>query len=378
MGGIPTIESLGDLQGKRILLRADLNVPLGKGGVEGASIADDFRIQASRPTIEFLLEAGAGVTVCSHLGRPKGTDPALSMKPVRDELTSYYPGIEVRENLRFDPGEEANDPAFAAQLADGHDFYVNDAFGASHRRHASIVGVPALLPSAGGLTLLDEVSKLTVLLDHPERPYVAIVGGAKVTDKLGLLRALVAKVDAILVGGGMCFTFLAAAGMSVGDSLVEPSQIDSCRHLLETGKIVLPIDLVGLASTKAFGNESGPDAPEHFVGGVPSGYRGLDIGSGSVHEFGRHISSARSILWNGPMGVFEDERFSEGTYAVARLVGASQAYSVVGGGDSAAALRRAGLAGSVSHLSTGGGASLEYLEYGDLVGLAALRHSKEN
>ncbi len=374
---LPSIEDLALRSGQRVLLRADLNVPLRREVDGSRTVADPFRIEAALPTIARLREVDAEVVVCSHLGRPKGVDPMLDMDPVRKILAQYYPEVEVLENLRFDPREEANDPGFAAGLAAGFDAYVNDAFGVSHRRHASIVGVPPLLPSAGGQTLLEEVKSLTVLLETPARPYVAVLGGAKVSDKLGLLNALVQQVDTLLVGGGMCFTFLAAAGLEVGESLVEGTMIDQCQHLLATGKVVLPVDVMGIAATDTFGPDGGASEPQRFGLGVPAGYRGLDIGVGTVERFSELLIGARSILWNGPMGVFEDPRFRQGTDGVAAAIGRSNAYSVVGGGDSVAALHQAGLADSVSHLSTGGGATLEYLEHGDLVGLAALRHSRE-
>jgi len=374
---LPSIDDLDLHPSSRVLLRADLNVPLRQQPDGTRVVADSFRIDAALPTIARLCEAGAQVVVCSHLGRPKGVDPALNLDPVRAVLAQHFPEVEVLENLRFDPREEANDPGFAAELATGFDAYVNDAFGVSHRRHASIVGIPPLLPSAGGLTLLQEVKSLTLLLESPVRPYVALLGGAKVSDKLGLLNALVERVDTLMVGGGMCFTFLAAAGLEVGDSLVEVGMIDQCRHLLATGKVVLPIDVMGIATTESFGPDGGASEPQRFGLGVPAGYRGLDIGPGTVDRFGEILAKARSILWNGPMGVFEDPRFRQGTDQVAAAIGRSEAYSVVGGGDSVAALHQAGLADTISHLSTGGGATLEYLEHGDLVGLAALRHSRE-
>lgn len=374
---IPTIDDLELRPGQRVLLRADLNVPLRNAPDGKRIVADSFRIDAALPTIARLRESGAEVVVCSHLGRPKGVDLAYDMGPVRAIITEHFPEVRVLENLRFDPREEANDPGFAAELAAGFDFYVNDAFGVSHRRHASIVGVPPLLPSAGGITLLDEVKNLTLLLETPARPYVALLGGAKVSDKLGLLNALVQQVDTLLVGGGMCFTFLAAKGLEVGDSLVEEQMIDQCQHLLDTGKVVLPLDIMGLATGDTFGSQDRTGAPQQFGLGVPAGYRGLDIGPATVERFGEILIAAQSILWNGPMGVFEDPRFRQGTDGVAAAIGRSDAYSVVGGGDSVAALHQAGLAKNVSHLSTGGGATLEYLEHGDLVGLAALRHSRE-
>jgi phosphoglycerate kinase len=271
------------------------------------------------------------------------------------------------ENLRFDPGEEANDPAFVDRLVDGHDLYVNDAFGAAHRAHASIVGPPARLPSAAGRLLAREVEVLGGLRTDPKRPFVAVMGGAKVSDKLGVIETLLDVVDALVIGGGMCFTFLAALGHSTGDSLLESEQVDACRHLLEAGKpIHLPSDLVAM----------GPDGSVRTVGrSVPDGWKGLDIGPGTAAEFADVILDARTVLWNGPMGLFEDPRFAAGTEAVARAVADTSGFSVVGGGDSAAAVAQFGLADRIDHVSTGGGASLELIEQGDLPGLAALRSS---
>jgi phosphoglycerate kinase len=288
------------------------------------------------------------------------------MEPVRERLAELAPGVELLENLRFDPGEEANDPAFVDTLVDGHELYVNDAFGAAHRAHASIVGPPARLPSAAGRLLAREVEVLGGLLESPKHPFVTVLGGAKVSDKLGVIRSLLAKVDELLVGGGMCFTFFVALGHTVGDSLLEADQVDNCKQLLaEAGdRIKLPSDVVAL----------GPGDEVRQVGrSIPDGWKGLDIGPGTAAEFTDVIEEARTVLWNGPMGVFEDERFASGTRAVAEAVAACRGFTVVGGGDSASALARFGLAGEVDHLSTGGGASLEFLEHGDLPGLAALR-----
>lgn len=355
---LPLLEDLPDPAGKRVLLRADFNVP-----VDGGRVVDDFRIRASLPTITWLRERGAEVVVCSHLGRPKGRpDPRYEMAPVRARLAELAPGVELMENLRFDPGEEANDPAFVDRLCAGVDLYVNDAFGASHRAHASIVGPPARLPSAAGRLLAREVEVLGGLLGEPRRPFVAVLGGAKVSDKLGVIAALLERVDGLLVGGAMCFSFLLAAGHRVGDSLAEPDRVEECRRLLD--RVVLPCDLVA----------EGPDGTVATVGrDVPDGWRGLDIGPETAADFGARIGAAATVFWNGPMGMFEDERFAAGTRAVAEAVAAAPGFTVVGGGDSAAALARFGLAERVDHLSTGGGASLEFIERGDLPGLAALR-----
>ena len=372
---IPVLEDLGDLTNKNVLVRSDLNVPLRYDEQGNATIADDFRIRASLPTVEWLLEQGAKVTVCSHIGRPKGKAEAkYSMAPVREYFQAKYPSVTVMENLRFNPGEEENDPLFVQELIAGQDAYVDDAFGASHRAHASIVGPPRFLPSAAGRLLAREFQVLAGLLDDPKRPFVAIIGGAKVSDKLALLEAMVGKVDTLLIGGAMAYTFMAAQGHQVGDSLCEPDRIESCRRILDSGASVLvPVDSRILASSERFGRGiTGADALVQ-AGDVPEGYRGLDIGPETIELFQGAIAGAKTILWNGPMGVFEDQRFCEGTFSIARAVADSDAFSVVGGGDSAAAIDEVGLSAEISHLSTGGGASLELLEKGDLPGLAALR-----
>jgi phosphoglycerate kinase len=360
--GIPTLEDLGDIAGNRILVRTDFNVPL-----DGDRIVDDFRIRAALPTIQWLLHAGGKVVCASHLGRPKGKpDPAYSMAPVRARLAEMVPGVELLENLRFDPGETANDPAFVARLIDGIDLYVNDAFGASHRAHASIVGPPQTLPSAMGRLLAREVEILSGLRDRPKRPFVAVLGGAKISDKLGVVEALLETVDALVIGGAMCFTFFAAQGKPIGDSLFEPDQVDTCKRILERSgdKIHLPEDLVGLDAAGRFAT---------WGSRVPDGAKGFDIGPGSAAAFTDVIMDARMVFWNGPMGMFEDDRFAAGTRTVAQAMADTTAFTVVGGGDSAAALAQFGLADEVDHVSTGGGASLELLELGDLPGLAALR-----
>jgi phosphoglycerate kinase len=369
---VPRLEDLGDLNGKRVLLRADFNVPL-----DGDEITDDLRIRSALPTIEWLQDQGATVTVCSHLGRPQGTpDPAFSLDPVRSRLGELAPGVELLDNLRFDPGETANDPAFVQRLIEGQDAYVNDAFGASHRAHASIVGPPRYLPSAAGLLLASEIDVLLGLRADPEAPFVAILGGAKVSDKLGVIGALLDVVDTLIVGGGMCFTFLAAQGHHVGSSLLEEDKIDVCRDLLaRTDAIRLPSDVTALGPGGQLGNPGAGGEVRQLGVEIPDGWAGVDIGPGTAAEFGDIIAEARTVLWNGPMGVFEDERFAAGTRTVADAVAESRGFTVVGGGDSAAALAQFGLAGDVDHLSTGGGASLELLERGDLPGLVALRHA---
>ncbi len=361
---LPQLEDLLPLDGKRVLLRADFNVP-----IENGRITDDLRIRAALPTIEWLQEAGATVTACSHLGRPKGEpDPKYSMDPVRARLAELAPGVELMENLRFDPGETGDDPEFVARLVEGQDAYVNDAFGAAHRAHASVVGPPRTLPSAAGRLLAREVEVLGGLRESPERPFTAILGGAKVSDKLGVITALLDAVDVLVIGGGMCFTFLAAQGHGIGDSLFEADQVETCKSLLAAAgdRIRLPQDLVAL----------GPDEEVRHVGAeVDDGWKGLDIGPGTAAEFAAVIHEARMVLWNGPMGLFEDERFAAGTRSVAEAVAEAPGFTVVGGGDSAAAMALFDLADKVDHLSTGGGASLELLEQGDLPGLRALRES---
>jgi phosphoglycerate kinase len=273
--------------------------------------------------------------------------------------------VELLENLRFDPGEEGNDPAFVGRLVEDVEAYVDDAFGAAHRAHASIVGPPARLPSAAGRLLQKEVEVLLGLRQDPQRPFIAVLGGAKVSDKLGVIDALLGVVDELVIGGGMCFTFLAARGNPIGDSLCEPDQIDTCRRLLERGKpIHLPEDIVGLDARGEFAT---------FGTRLPDGAKGLDIGPGSAAAFADVVMDARTVFWNGPMGMFEDERFAAGTRTLAEAMAETRAFTVVGGGDSAAALAQFGLADDVDHVSTGGGASLELLELGDLPGLAALR-----
>jgi phosphoglycerate kinase len=358
---LPQLEDLPSVDGTRVLLRADFNVPF-----DGGEITDDLRIRAALPTIEWLREHGAHVTACTHLGRPKGEpNPKYSVEPVRRRLAELAPGVELMENLRFDPGEEGNDPAFVQQLVKGFDAYVNDAFGASHRAHASIVGPPQFLPSAAGRLLAKEVETLLSLRDDPRRPFVAVLGGAKVSDKIGMIDALLDVVDELVIGGGMCFTFLAAQGHQIGDSLCEQDQIETCRRLLARDKpIHLPSDITALGP--------GDDVRQAGVD-LPKGWKGLDIGPGSAAEFTDVILEARTVFWNGPMGVFEDDRFAAGTRTVAQAVVDTRAFTVVGGGDSAAALARFGLAGGVDWISTGGGASLELLELGDLPGLEALR-----
>ncbi|MEM7096578.1 MAG: phosphoglycerate kinase [Actinomycetota bacterium] len=377
MSGVPRLEDLGDLQGKRVLCRVDFNVPL-RDGDGGREIADDLRIRAALPTLRYLLDAGASVVACSHLGRPKGeVVPGLNMDPVRARLGELLPGIEVLENLRFNPGETGNDPAFVAELVDGVDAYVNDAFGASHRAHASIVGPPRHVPSAAGRLLEKEVEVLGGMRERTKKPFVAVLGGSKVSDKLGVIEALLRRCDRLIVGGGMCFTFLAAQGNQVGASLLEEDMIPTCRDLLDRaeGRIVVPHDLTALGPGGVIGDPSAPGEVRQAGTSLPDGWMGLDIGPGTAAEFTDYILDARTVFWNGPMGVFEDPRFAAGTRTVARAMADSRAYTVVGGGDSAAAVAEFGMARDFDHISTGGGASLELLEQGDLPGLEALRNT---
>ena len=361
MTNIPVLDDLGDVRGKRVLVRTDFNVPMSDG-----EISDDFRIRAALPTINWLTERGATVVCASHLGRPKGRpEPKYSMAPVRERLAELAPGVELMENLRFHPGEEGNDSAFVANLIDGIDLYVNDAFGAAHRAHASIVGPPKTLPSAMGLLLQKEVDVLLGLRNQPKRPFVAVLGGSKISDKLGVVEALLDTVDALVIGGAMCFTFFLAQGKTVGASLSEPDQIETCKRLLASGKTIhLPEDIVGLNAEGVFST---------YGTRLPEGAKGFDIGPGSAAAFSDIIMDARTVFWNGPMGMFEDDRFAAGTRTVAQAMADTKAFTVVGGGDSAAALAQFGLDDEVDHVSTGGGASLELLELGDLPGLAALR-----
>jgi phosphoglycerate kinase len=365
MARLPLLEDLGDVSGKRVLVRTDFNVPM-EGPDNARVITDDFRIRAALPTINWLTSRGATVVCASHLGRPKGQPvDKYSMAPIRARLQELAPGVELMENLRFNAGEEANSEAFVAQLVQGFDMYVNDAFGAAHRAHASVAGPPKTLPSAAGRLLQKEVEVLSEMRNHPKRPFIAVLGGAKVSDKLGVIEALLSTVDALVIGGGMCFTFLAAKGMPVGSSICELDQVAVCKRLLDGPKqIHLPEDIVGL---DAEGNYA------TFGVRLPDGAKGLDIGPGTAAAFTDVIMDARTVFWNGPMGMFEDPRFAAGTKTVAQAVADTKAFTVVGGGDSAAALAQFGLDDQVDHVSTGGGASLEYLELGDLPGLAALR-----
>ena len=368
-----TLDSLdaGGIDGRRALVRVVFNCP-----VKDGKVTDNTRIRAALPTIGWLTGQGAEVVACTHLGRPKGTpDPRYSVQPVRERLAELAPGVELLENLRFDPGEEANPSDFVAKLVDGFDAYVNDAFGASHRAHASIVGPPQFLPSAAGRLLAREVEVLLGLRTDPRRPFVAILGGSKVSDKLKVIEALLGVADQLLIGGGMCFTFLAALGNGTGASLREDDMVDTCRTLLEEhgDRLVLPSDITALGPGGKLMDPAAGGEVRQVGTSVPDGWTGVDIGPGTAADFGDRIAEARTVFWNGPMGVFEDPRFESGTRAAAQAVADARGFTVVGGGDSAAALAQFGLADRVDHVSTGGGASLELLEKGDLPGLAALR-----
>ncbi|MDQ4128111.1 MAG: phosphoglycerate kinase [Actinomycetota bacterium] len=380
-----------DLRDKKVLVRVDFNVP-----VKNGEVTDDTRIRRALPTIRHLLSEGARPALISHLGRPKGEpDPKYAMDPVaarlgelleepvrkldvavghevEEALESPGGGVVLLENSRFYPGETKNDPGRSDQLAAPFDLYVDDAFGAAHRAHATTVGVAERLPAAAGLLLEEEIDYLDGVLEDPERPFVAILGGAKVSDKLGVIESLLRTADSLLVGGAMCFTFFKAKGYEVGDSLVEDDYLDEARRLMDDAneRLVLPVDVV--AAEKM---EEGAEAKTVAVDGLVPGKMGLDIGPETVALFEERIAGARTVFWNGPMGVFEIEVFAKGTEGVARAVaGASSggATSVIGGGDSVAAVNKLGLDDRMSHISTGGGASLEYVEGKELPGVAVL------
>ena len=388
MTRLPAIAD-SDYRNRTVLLRADLNVPL-RGGV----VEDAFRLEAALPTVQALRTAGARVVLCSHLGRPKGVDPEFSMRPVGERLGALGrfpvtiatdvagPGasaavkaqrdeVVVLENTRFEPGETSNDPELSDRLAALADAFVMDAFGSAHRAHSSTVGVAERLPSAAGPLLLAEVEAFEKLLGSPERPYVVVLGGAKVSDKLGVITALLPKVDVMLVGGAMCFTLLAAEGYGVGASRIEGDMIPSAAAVLGSAagsRLTLPTDLVAADKLAA-------DAAHRVVSAdaIPGDAVCLDIGPDTAERFASILAGADTVFWNGPMGVFEWEPFAAGTRRVAEAIAASAAYSVVGGGDSVAALRAIHLDGRISHLSTGGGAGLELIERGSLPGIDVLR-----
>jgi phosphoglycerate kinase len=381
------------LRGRRVLIRADFNVPL-----DGARITDDTRIRESLPTITFALEQGAAVVLMSHLGRPKGgPDPAFSLAPVAEDLAkklgrpvallpdcigpqvaartrALKPGEAVLlENLRFHPQEEQNDPAFAKALAAHGDVYVNDAFGSAHRAHASTEGVAHHLPAVAGFLMAKEITYLDEALAKPARPYVAILGGAKVSDKIGVITRLLEQVDRLIIGGGMSYTFLKAQGHAIGSSKLEADKVDLAKQLLAKAAqrkvpVLLPLDHVITTSL-----DPGTPVKTVKVGQIPEGWGGADIGPETITAFTAALQDARTVVWNGPVGVFEQERFLTGSRAIAQTLAGLKAVTVIGGGDSAACVQQLGLGGKMTHISTGGGASLEYLEGKVLPGIAALR-----
>lgn len=378
-----------DVAGKRVLVRVDFNVPIKDG-----KVTDDTRIRRALPTIQYLLSEGAEPVLISHLGRPKGQrDPQYSMDPVAEHLqgllgepvlkldTAVGPeveddlenwngeGVALLENSRFYTGETENDPEFARHLANLVDIYVNDAFGAAHRAHATTVGVAEYLPSAAGLLLAEEVDYLDSVLKEPERPFVAILGGAKVSDKLGVIESLLGLADSLLIGGAMCFTFFKAQGFEVGNSLVEDDYLEEAKRLMDEAgdRLLLPVDVT---IAEKMEEDAGSRSVE--VDSIPEGWMGLDIGEKTVETFRERITGAKTIFWNGPMGVFEIDAFAKGTEGVAQAVAESEATSVVGGGDSVAAVTKLGLEDEMSFISTGGGASLEYVEGKELPGVTAL------
>ncbi len=377
------------VSGKKVLVRVDFNVPIKDG-----QVGDDTRILAALPTIKYLLEQNAAVILCSHLGRPKGeVKPELSLKPVADYLgtlidaevkfvedcigekavaaaAALEPGqVLVLENTRFHAGEKKNDPEMAKQLASLAEIFVNDAFGTAHRAHASNVGVAAQLPAASGFLLEKEIKYLGNTITDPDRPFVAILGGAKVSDKIGVIENLLEKADRILIGGGMANTFFKAQGYAIADSLVEEDAIKTAKTLLKKAgeKLLLPVDVVIADAFAADAVEKVMD-----VGDVPDGWRILDIGPKTVADFGDVIKTAGTVVWNGPMGVFEFDKFAKGTFEIAKVIAERDVTSIIGGGDSASAIKKSGLQGKITHISTGGGASLEMLEGKELPGLAAL------
>ncbi len=379
-----------DVAGKRVLVRVDYNVPIENGVIE-----DDTRITASLPTVNYLLEHGASVILMSHLGRPKGVDDKYRLAPVAAQLekvlgkpVKYIPSkpasvetakalegikpgeVALLENVRFESGEEKNDPELNRSLAALGDAFVLDAFGSAHRAHSSVSGVAGLLPHAGGILLEAEVKALGALTENPVAPYIVIIGGAKVSDKLKVIENLLPKVDRMLIGGGMAYTFVKATGGRIGKSIHEDDYLETAKRLLEQypGKIVLPSDTL---AGDAFSNEA--NTKVFAMGDIPDDWEGMDIGPDSIKAFSSALEGAKTVFWNGPMGVFEFEKFATGTNAIAKVVANLQgAYTVIGGGDSVSAIHQSGQANKISHISTGGGASLELLEGKILPGVAAL------
>lgn len=379
-----------DVSGKRVVVRVDFNVP-----IENGEIQDDTRIRAALPTLNRLLAEGASLILISHLGRPQGkVDPDYSLRPVANRLSALLdrpviladdvigedatekaahldPGeVLLLENVRFEPGEEKNDEALARDLAAYGDLYVNDAFGAAHRAHASTTGIAQHVPAYAGDLMVSELAALRALTDNPARPFVAILGGAKVSDKIGVIENLLSLVDVVLLGGGMANTFLLAEGKAVGDSLVEASLVDTARAVIDRAinqnvGLILPVDVVTARSLDSQSATVAADA-------IPDGWAAYDIGPRTIELFDQAIAGAKTIFWNGPMGVFERPAFANGTLAVAKAVARSGAFTVIGGGDSVSAIEQSGLAGQISHISTGGGASLEFIEGRPLPGVAAL------
>jgi phosphoglycerate kinase len=380
-----------DVRGKRVLLRVDFNVPLGENG----KVADDTRIRAALPTIEYLLQNGASVIIMSHLGRPKGkVVESLRLTPVARALENLLgrpvrkldqvvgPEVEeaclnsrpgdviMLENLRFEPGETENDPAFAEALARLGEIYVNDAFGAAHRAHASVVGVAQRLPAVAGFLMEKEIKFLSRLLENPERPYAAVLGGSKISDKLRVMENLMGLVDHLLLGGGMCFTLMRAQGLEIGKSLCEEDFLEEARRILQghyRARLYLPSDVV--VAEEFLESASGKGVP---ADSIPPGWMGLDIGPATVVEYSRVIGGCKTIFWNGPMGVFEWEAFARGTREIGEAIANTEAMKVAGGGDTIAAIRKFGLEGGFTHISTGGGASMEFLEGKKLPGIEAL------
>jgi phosphoglycerate kinase len=378
-----------DVKGKKVLVRVDFNVPI-KNGVVG----DDTRIRGALPTIQYLLDQGAAVILCSHLGRPKGTaDLSFSLKPVAEYLQKLVPNkvffspdcinepaekaaaalnpgeILVLENTRFYAGEEKNDMELAQKLANLADLFVNDAFGTAHRAHASTEGVTHFKPGVAGFLLEKEIQYLSSAIENPKRPFIAILGGAKISDKIGVIKNLLNKADKVLIGGGMANTFFKAQGFEMADSLVQDEALETAKEILSSAssKLVLPVDLV---IADAFDNNAA--VKEIPVSNIPAGWRVLDIGPATISAYSKLVADAGTVVWNGPMGVFEMANFAKGTFGVAKAVADSNAISIIGGGDSVAAIQESGLADKVTHISTGGGASLEMLEGLILPGVAAL------